>query len=205
VPTPDQILSGLALIANDWLWLAIAWHVLLAGTLAALAAGLRPSRRVAALLLCLPLTSVSALAFLTGNPFNGSIFATLALVLAVLSMTVTEGPVSRGPAWSTAAGSLMIAFSWIYPHFLAAHSPVTYLYGAPLGLIPCPTLSAAIGLALLADGLGGRAWPRVLAGGGLFYGLFGTLRLGVMLDWALVAGALALVIATLAPGTTTKR
>jgi hypothetical protein len=199
MPTPDQILSGLTGISNDWLWLAIAWHVVLAGALAAVAAGLRPPRRVAALLLCLPLASVSTLAFLASNPFNGSLFAALALALAVLCVTVPKAPISRGPAWSTAAGSLMVAFGWVYPHFLEGHSPVTYLYGAPLGLIPCPTLSAVIGLTLLAGGLDARAWPRVLAGGGLFYGLFGALRLGVMLDWVLVAGALALVIATVVP------
>ncbi len=197
MPSPEQILAGLTRIANGWFGLAVAWHVALAAALGALAAGVRPSRRAAALLLCLPMASVSALAWTSGNPFNGTTFAAFALALGLLSLALPKGPVRRGPAWTTAAGALMVGFGWLYPHFLEGRSALAYLYGAPLGLVPCPTLSAVIGLALLGGGVGGRAWPSVLAGAGLFYGLFGTLRLGVTLDWGLVAGALALGAAAL--------
>jgi hypothetical protein len=53
----------------------------------------------------------------------------------------------------------------------------------------------AIGFALLGNGLGSRVWSLTLAAVGLFYGLFGVLRLGVLLDIGLVGGALALVAA----------
>ncbi len=71
--------------------------------------------------------------------------------------------------------------------------PIAYLIGAPVGLVPCPTLSVAIGLALLAGGVGPRSWTIVLVALGMFYGLFGLFRLGVVLDTGLVIGALALV------------
>jgi hypothetical protein len=57
----------------------------------------------------------------------------------------------------------------------------------------------AIGFALLGNGLGSRVWSLTLAAVGLFYGLFGVLRLGVLLDIGLVGGALALVAAVLRP------
>ena len=51
-----------------------------------------------------------------------------------------------------------------------------------------------IGFALLGDGLGSRVWSLTLAAFGLFYGLFGVLRLGVFLDIGLVGGAVALAV-----------
>ncbi|MBI5544858.1 MAG: hypothetical protein HY901_13290 [Deltaproteobacteria bacterium] len=197
MPTPELILRSLTGIANDWLWLAVAWHVFFAAVLAAVFS-LKPQCRVVGLLLALPPVCVSALAWMNANPFNGSTFAALALALAILAIKLPKEPIARGPAWTTVAGALMFAFGWAYPHFLEGQSPVAYLYGAPTGLIPCPTLSAIIGVALILGGVGGKAWPRVLAATGLFYGVFGTLRLGVTLDWALVAGAAALLAATFA-------
>ena len=31
MPTPDAILAGAVAIANDWRWLAIAWHAVFIG------------------------------------------------------------------------------------------------------------------------------------------------------------------------------
>jgi hypothetical protein len=88
----------------------------------------------------------------------------------------------------------MATFGLVYPHFTHTSSPFGYLYAAPTGLVPCPTLSLAIGVALIADGLGSRAFSLVLAAAGLFYGIFGVARLGVLLDVGLVAGAGVLLV-----------
>ncbi|MBL0220925.1 MAG: hypothetical protein IPQ07_44525 [Myxococcales bacterium] len=40
-----------------------------------------------------------------------------------------------------------------------------------------------------------RAWSYTLAGFGLFYGVFGVARLGVVLDLPLIAGAVTLAVA----------
>jgi hypothetical protein len=53
---------------------------------------------------------------------------------------------------------------------------------APLGLSPCPTLSAVIGLTLMLDLVWSRAWSWMLAAFGAAYGLIGALRLGVAID-----------------------
>jgi hypothetical protein len=50
-----------------------------------------------------------------------------------------------------------------------------------------------IGVALVVDGLGSRAWALLLAGAGLFYGVFGVARLGVTLDVGLIVGAVGLL------------
>ncbi|MCA9560787.1 MAG: hypothetical protein KC583_19700 [Myxococcales bacterium] len=193
MPTSEDILVGLGTIANDGVLFAAAWHFALLLVLVAVARGWRPSRRTAATALSLPLASVAAFAWAYGNPFNGLVFAALALALAALARRLDREPVTRGASWAVVAGALMVAFGWVYPHFVQVDSAAAYLYAAPTGLIPCPTLSVVIGLALLA-GLSDRAWSTLTAAAGLLYGLFGTFRLGVTLDAALLAGALALLV-----------
>jgi hypothetical protein len=90
-------------------------------------------------------------------------------------------------------GALLFAFGWVYPHFLNTSSFLPYLYSAPTGLIPCPTLSIVIGLALILGGLGARTWSLVLGVTGIFYGIFGSAWLGVLIDWVLLLGALTIV------------
>jgi hypothetical protein len=109
-------------------------------------------------------------------------------------------PVQRASNPAALIGLAAVAFGWVYPHFLEGGSSVRYLYAAPTGLVPCPTLSAVVGFALLAGGLGSRAWSLMLAAIGLFYGLFGTLRLGVFLDIGLIIGATALAVVGLQAG-----
>ena len=69
------------------------------------------------------------------------------------------------------------------------------LYAAPLGLIPCPTLSALVGVALVVNGLGSRAWSLILSGSGVLYGVIGWFRLGVTIDGVLLVGAITLALA----------
>ncbi|MBL8621673.1 MAG: hypothetical protein JNK64_10225 [Myxococcales bacterium] len=198
MPSATEILAGLTTIAHRGLAAAIAWHVVLAVVLVALARGWRPGQRVAAALLAAPLVSVAAFALAFANPFNGAVFALGAVGLTGLALRGDPRPVARGAAWAWWGGVAMIAFGWCYPHFLDDR-PLAYLYAAPMGLVPCPTLSAVIGLALLAGAPASRPWSLALAGLGLFYGLVGVVRLGVALDLGLVAGATALAVAALRP------
>lgn len=199
MPSAQGILDGLTAIANDWKILAIAWHVVLAVGLAAFVLGQRPAKAAAGIALVLPLVSVSALAWSAGNPFNGAVFALLAGALAALAARM-RGAIRVGPPWLVAAGFTLLAFGWVYPHFLQAGSWAAYLVAAPLGLVPCPTLSALIGGSLIVDGLESRGWSLTLAAAGVVYGLIGWLRLGVTIDVALLAGAVALGAATMLRG-----
>lgn len=192
IPGPDQILSSLENIANDWSWVAVIWHVYLAALVVLLAVRIRPSRRIMGLALAVPLFSVSALAWSTANLFNAIVFAVSGIVLGALALRLQDRPVRAGPLWVVVAGAFLFAFGWVYPHFLRTESFLPYLYSAPTGLVPCPTLAVLIGLTLVLDGLESRWWSGILGAIGIFYGVFGAVRLGVTLDWVLLAGALVL-------------
>jgi hypothetical protein len=193
MPSPQTIIDQLTLASNNAVAVAIGWHVAIAVATVAVMLGWRPSKRAAGVMLTAPIVSAAAVALAFGNPFNGSILAALALALVLLARRLGPGPVARRSAAAAWAGILLIVFGAFYPHFLQGGSPLAYLYAAPTGLIPCPTLSLVIGFALLAGGLGSRAWSLVLAGFGLFYGLFGVARLHVYLDIPLILGAAALL------------
>jgi hypothetical protein len=189
---PTEILNGLTSIANDWRWLSISWHVSLGALLLTLVAGWRPSARVLSRLLVAPLVSVSVVAWLSGNPFNGTMFAVLAGTLAFAARCFSNAPGQLAGSMWAAAGVAFVAFGWTYPHFLNAASWTSYLYAAPFGLLPCPTLSVVIGMTFLVRELRSRLWTGSLALAGLLYGAFGVLRLGVTLDWVLLCASVLL-------------
>lgn len=197
MPSPSAIIAGLRFASVHLIPLAITWHVLLLAALILLIRGSRPSRRIGATLLALPIVSASAVAFAVGNPFNGALLGATGAVLIVLAWQLDATPWQLGSTPARALGAAMIVFAWIYPHFLEGLPPRTYLWAAPVGVIPCPTLSLVIGFALFFDGVGSRSWSLVLAAVGLFYGIFGAARLGVALDVLLVGGAAALLARTL--------
>jgi hypothetical protein len=199
MPNSEQILNGLSTIANQWQLLAIAWHVYFAVLIGGLTLGLRPSKRVGAILLALPLLSVSILAWLAANPFNGLLFALASIALLVIAVRLPQEQVEAAPFWLTSAGTFLFLFGWLYPHFLESASFLPYLYAAPTGLIPCPTLSIVTGLSLMVRGLESRAWSVVLGGMGLFYALFGAIRLGVTIDLILLVGALLTLLVAFWP------
>jgi glyoxylase-like metal-dependent hydrolase (beta-lactamase superfamily II) len=161
--------------------------------LLALIAGWRPSNRSAGYLLAAPFVSVSTLAWTSGNPFNGATFAVLSLALIGLTSRLSKERVNVASSFLLVPGALLVVFGWTYPHFLAADHWTTYLYAAPFGLLPCPTLSAVIGLTLMLGMLRSRAWSVTLAAAGLIYGAMGVFGLGVTLDYGLLGGAVLLM------------
>lgn len=194
MPTPEFILKGLIAIANDWRALAIFWHIYFAIFALGLVSGVRPDRRLAGLLLTLPLVSVSLLAWISANPFNGLLFALSSLTMLIITIRLPREDVQIFSAWTVTVGTAMTMFGWLYPHFLETQSFLPYVFAAPTGLIPCPTLSIVIGLSLVLNSLGSRAWAIALGVMGVFYGFFGAIYLGVSLDWILLLGAIGLLL-----------
>lgn len=195
MPAPEEILVGLGEIANGWRALAVLWHGYFAAIALAIALGVRPRKRVVGILLGVPLLSVSVLAWENGNPFNGTLFASSALALLAVAAFLPPAPVRVASPWFLFSGALMFLFGWVYPHFLESKSPLPYLYSAPTGLIPCPTLSIVIGLSLILGALGSRTWSLVLGALGGFYSITGVVYLGVMIDSGLLFGTLMIVLA----------
>src|SRR5687767_6437335 len=128
MPASADVLGGLTRIANDWRALAAAWHVLLAALLFGLVAGWRPSRRLAGLLLAVPLVSVSALAWASGNPFNGAVFLALAIAFGGMALRLQPGTVRVSSPVLLVPGLLLTACAWVYPHFLQTSSWMPYLH-----------------------------------------------------------------------------
>ena len=71
MPSPSEILDGLTAITNQWRGVAAGWPVLVGVLVLSLVSGWRPTERLLAVLITLPLVSVSILAWSAGNAFNG--------------------------------------------------------------------------------------------------------------------------------------
>ncbi len=139
------------------------------------------------------------------EPVQWDAVCVASLALTALALRLRDEPVHIGPTGLVATGVLLFAFGWVYPHFLKTDAWVRYLYAAPTGLVPCPTLSAVVGLALIINGLGSRAWSRIVSATGVLYGLISAFRLGVTIDLVLLAGAIALAaVATVIPRAETR-
>lgn len=194
MPTPEEILNGLSLASNKFMFLSIAWHVVVFLFLVFLVLGKRPANKAVALGLISLLLSVAFVAMLVSNPFNGVMFVLAAVLFIYITWKFPEENIIVKWDFISLAGAVMIAFGFVYPHFLEGAGFLKYLYASPLGLIPCPTLSVLIGFTLLFHGFYSKKWMLSLALIGLFYGIFGVLRLKVYLDIGLIAGACLLLL-----------
>ena len=205
MPTSASILESIANIVAEWRWLAITWHV------AALIAGVVlfrrpwPRQRTAAIVIVAPLLSVSAMAWWSGNPFNGTVFAAMATALLLETEGFADHHAVAGSRGGVVAGAMLMAFGLAYPHFLDAESWWTYLYAAPFGLIPCPTIAVLTGASLMFGVFGSRAWALTSGVVALAYGAIGMFVLGVTIDVALIAGAVCLFAAAMRARPTTVR
>lgn len=194
MPTTEQILALLASTAQSWQHAAAFWHLYLGAFIAALVFGARPPARFCGLFLAPPILGVGAAAWMSGNPFNGVVFSLLGAAVALMSLKLPKAAVRLSSAGARLAGVVLLTFGWIYPHFLETSSWLTYLHAAPVGVIPCATLSAVIGLTLILNGLGSRRLALTLGIVGTVYGATGVLQLGVIIDLILLAGAAALLV-----------
>ena len=206
VPSAGEILTSLDTITNEATALAVVWHAVVFVVFAAVAAGSRLRRRTLAWLSLLPLLSVSAVGYFYEVFFNCFVFAAITAALVFLSPRGGDEEVHRGPGWAVVLGSMLLAFAWTYPHFLdSSRSPFAYLYAAPMGLIPCPTLALVAGVTLITGASTGTRSAVIVAVAGLFYGLVGMVKLGVEIDAVLVAGSLGLIALALGRATSTPR
>ena len=194
MPTREEILSGLTWIANEYTGIAIVWHLLILLLIAALFARWKPGNNLMILMLSSLLMSVSGFAFLQGNYFNAAVFAFLLIVSILVSLRSGRKAIRGDRSWTGIIGLLLIAFGLLYPEFVNTDSQLDYLYSAPTGLIPCPTLSILIGFALLYRGCSSPIWTMTLGISGLFYGLVGVFYLHMNIDWFLVAASAFLLL-----------
>ena len=190
MPSPFEILNTLALAANKFMTISIIWHLIVLIFIIALISGKKFNTKHVSAGLSIFLLSVGIIAVLVSNPFNGIMFALAALVFGIMTLKFKPEPIGLQWDFISVSGLILLIFGFIYPHFLDGDSYFQYLFAAPMGVIPCPTLSAFIGISLMLHSFGSKKWMLVAALFGLFYGIFGVLRLKVYLDIPLIAGAL---------------
>lgn len=194
MPNTVDIINGLQSIVNDYSTIAIIWHVVFYLILAVLIAKWQPSNKLLGILICLPLISVAVLAFISGNPFNGILFSIMAVLIIIFGLKTLNQPIQTSQVIFMIIGILMIVFGLVYPHFINADLFLKYLYASPVGLIPCPTLSVLTGILLLYNGLCSKSITLTFIGFGLFYGIFGVLKLTVYIDIFLIFGSISLLV-----------
>lgn len=190
----EQILSSVQSTVNEYSVVAIIWHILFYFLIVALLLKWSPSNNILGILLCLPLLSVSILAWISGNPFNGSLFAIAAILIFIFGLKAPGQNVQTSQLIFFLSGIIMVSFGLVYPHFIKPDSVLGYFYASPAGLIPCPTLSILIGLALIFNGFESQNISLLLIIMGLFYGIFGVFKLKVIIDLFLLFGALMYLI-----------
>jgi hypothetical protein len=194
MPKTEEILNGLQAIVDNQSIIAIIWHIAFYFFIICLFVNWHPLNKTMSILICLPLISVAVLAWSYGNPFNGALFTILAILIFVFALKTTDIRVSFSKWPFIVIGIIMIAFGFVYPHFIKANSLFEYLYASPVGLIPCPTLSILIGIILLFNPLGSPVISLSFIVFGLFYGLLGVFKLGVTLDLFLLFGSISLLV-----------
>jgi hypothetical protein len=126
---------------------------------------------------------------LSGNPFNGIVFLALSAGLAMAAFRVPDVPLRLDSRAWTVRGAAVVGFGTIYPDFLRTESWIAYLFASPFGVIPCPTLSVAIGMTLAITNLRSGIWVVPLLLAGVLYAAIGVFVLGVTLDWGLFIAA----------------
>ncbi len=194
MPKTEEIINGLQSIVNDYSTFAIIWHAVFYFLLAGLIAKWQPSNKLFGILICLPLISVAVFAWLSGNPFNGILFSVITILIFIFGLKASNQPVEISQVPFMVMGILMIVFGLVYPHFISAGSLLKYFYASPAGLIPCPTLSILIGFLLLYNGFNSQSITITFIAFGLFYGIFGVLKLAVHLDVFLILGSITLLV-----------
>jgi hypothetical protein len=194
MPKTQDILNTLQSIANDYSAIAIVWHFAIYLMIALLITKWQLSNKSIVLLICLPILSVAIFAWLSGNPFNGTLFSILTILVFIFGLKISSTPLTYSSMPFLIVGIIMVIFGLVYPHFLHTDSFIKYLYSSPVGLIPCPTLSLIIGFALIYNGFGSNSITFTLIAFGLFYSVFGILKLAVYLDLFLLFGTVTLLI-----------
>jgi hypothetical protein len=194
MPSTEILLNTLAAVANELRWLAIAWHAAFGAIALVIISKRRVSQGALALTLVLPVASVGVISGDAGNPFNGVVFVLLALLLGGVAVTISDGPLTSNRSFlNRAMGVTLVALGLTYPHFLITDRWWSYLYAAPFGLIPCPTLAVVAGATLIFSAFGSRPWAVIVALASLAYGAIGVLVLGVWIDMFLIVGGAAVL------------
>jgi hypothetical protein len=87
-------------------------------------------------------------------------FALLAASLVGIASRISSHPIHVMRSLLFVPAAMLMVFGWTYPHFLERNPWTAYLYAAPMGLLPCPTLATVIGATVMLSFVGLDAMDR---------------------------------------------
>lgn len=190
---PNRLLESLFYIATRYQEFAIFWHLVIYLLLFFIIKQRRLPVVSLSLMIALLFFSVSAFAWQVKNPFNLAAFIMLGVSLIAASISLKRGSITFSSLqFSTITGIVSLLAGLFYPHFFGSDW-IKYLYAAPVGLIPCPTLLVAGGIVLIFM-RNVPAWRLIiLLVFEMFYGTVGAFVLGVGMDYFLYITAAGLL------------
>jgi hypothetical protein len=190
MPTPEEILTSTAYLANKYMAIAVMWHVVIVLLLTAYISQKQMSSRIYYGLPGLLFLSVALLAFSVLNFFNALVYFGLSVLLLRKSITTGDSRFELNKSITLTISAYAIILSGlVYPHFLDSDI-FAYIVASPTGVIPCPTLLLVSGTSLLFVRPDDKSIFYILIPVNVVYGLIGIFVLGVYLDIILLGTAI---------------
>lgn len=193
----EVILNYIEMVAGKYPVISILLHILIIALIITLfIPGFKQKRLTFDGVLTVIFASVASVALINGNPFNGVVFIIL-VVFAVFELFQRRNEITVPVFTSVSRGAVIrnllcmaaILVGILYPHFVNV-SPALLLFLSPIGIIPCPTLTVALGLLNLYYPKTNKGLYTVVTIAGMFYGLTGVFLLHVYTDIPLMILAL---------------
>jgi hypothetical protein len=189
MPTANEILLSLQFLANKYVEMSIAWHVIIVFVIILAIYNKKINTKLYLGICGFLFLSVSLMAAIVMNPFNFLFFLLLAIVFLRKSLLQVHSHLHfKRQTVSKVFAYLLILSGLIYPHFLGPEILV-YFMAAPVGIIPCPTLLVTSGLTLLFT-IPDIKLNYFLIPANVFYGAIGVFFLAVTLDIILLLAAI---------------
>lgn len=186
-----NMLNYLSMVSNKNIFVNICMHLIVIGNIASIYL-LKESKfkkyinNGTILILFL---SVVINAVVYGNPFHAVTFGILS-VMELFVLVTSKNQINK----PIKGVRTIISFSFIfialwYPEFVKANL-IEYFLVSPIGVVPCPTLIAALGILNLYYPKVSKLQFILTIFFGMIYGIIGTFKFGVYLDLSLIAIAI---------------
>lgn len=189
----QKLIEYLAMISNENYYINFGMHLLVIASLVAIFLVKNSKVRwylPEGTILVLFLT-VTINALIYGNPFHATTFGIMSITAGSMFLSKKKEDI----AWEFRTDykmviSILLIISGLWYPELANVNPFESLMLSPVGVIPCPTLTTALGLMNLFSAQINRKLLYVTIFFGMIYGFIGTFKLGVYFDVVLIIAAL---------------
>lgn len=183
----EKILTYLSMISNKSIMLNLIMHIVVLAAVISVFVIKKEKVRKAIVnsSITILFLSVTINALIYGNPFHLIAFLTLSVFAGVELFTGKNKFKVPRMNINTIVSFALIAIGLWYPEFVNA-SKLQLLILSPVGIVPCPTLLAAIGILGLSFPQVNKPQYSITIAAGMVFGIIGTFAFKVYLDSALL-------------------